>query len=63
MKARKERRLLRLLERQPKLRELFQLGNCLVWVTPSGKALVIDPGEGKEKLADAEIDELFRAKK
>jgi Ca-activated chloride channel family protein len=53
----------RLLERQPKLKEVFQLGNALVWITPSGTALVIDPNEGKEKLPDAEIDTLFRQKK
>ena len=53
----------RLLERQPKLKEVFQLGNALVWITPSGTALVIDPNEGKEKLADAEIDTLFKSKK
>jgi Ca-activated chloride channel family protein len=53
----------RLLERQPKLKEVFQLGNYLVWVTPSGAALVIDINDGKEQLSDAEIDTLFVAKK
>jgi Ca-activated chloride channel homolog len=53
----------RLLERQPKLKEVFQLGNALVWITPSGTALVIDPNDGKEKLPDAEIDTLFKQKK
>src|SRR6202035_2389767 len=32
----------RMLEKQPKMREVFTLGNHVVWVTPSGKALVID---------------------
>lgn len=53
----------RLLERQPKLKEVFQLGNALVWLAPSGKALVIDPSTGADKLTDAEIDALFLAKK
>jgi Ca-activated chloride channel family protein len=42
---------------------LLRLGNRLVWVTSSGTALVIDPNEGKETLADKEIDGLFTAKK
>jgi len=49
----------RLLERQPQLKELFKLGNQLVWVTPNRSALVIDTKDGKEKLSDAEIDQLF----
>jgi Ca-activated chloride channel homolog len=52
-----------LLERQPRLREVMKLGNFIVWVTPSGAALVIDPNEGKEKLGDAEIEALFKPKK
>jgi Ca-activated chloride channel homolog len=53
----------RILEKQPKVKDLFRLGNHLVWVTPSGTALVIDANNGKEKLTDAEIDKLFTAKK
>jgi Ca-activated chloride channel family protein len=53
----------RILERHKKVKEVFQLGNYLVWVTPSGTALVIDTSEGKEKLTDEEIDKLFVAKK
>ena len=53
----------RILERQPKMKDVFQLGNHLVWVTPNGTALVIDTTEGKDKLEDAEIDKLFVAKK
>jgi len=52
-----------LLERHPKLKEVFELGNHLVWVTPSNKALVIDTSEGREMLTDEEIDRLFIAKK
>ena len=53
----------RMLERHRKVKEVLQLGNYLVWVTPSGAALVIDGKHGKEKLTDKEIDALFVAKK
>jgi Ca-activated chloride channel homolog len=53
----------RLLEKHPELKDVFRLGNHLVWVTPSGTALVIDARNGKDKLSDAEIDKLFAAKK
>ena len=53
----------KLLERDKKLKEVFQLGNHLVWVAPSGTALVIDTNDGKDKLSDEEIDKLFVAKK
>jgi Ca-activated chloride channel family protein len=49
----------RILERQPQAREVFKLGNHLVWVTPSGTALAIDANDGQEQLADAAIDKLF----
>src|SRR5262249_46905592 len=39
----------RILERHPEVREVFQLGNYLVWITPSGTALVIDTTDGKEE--------------
>ncbi|MCS7045852.1 MAG: VIT domain-containing protein [Gemmataceae bacterium] len=51
----------RILERHPKMREVFQLGNWIVWVTPSGTALIIDQGAGREDLSDEEIDRLFLA--
>ncbi len=53
----------KLLARQPKLRDVFRLGNYLLWVTPNGTALVIDTGTGKDNLRDDEIDKLFIAKK
>jgi Ca-activated chloride channel family protein len=53
----------RILQRQPKVKDVFKLGNYLVWVTPSGTALVIDANDGQEKLSDKEIDGLFVAKK
>ena len=49
----------RILERQPSVRDVFRLGNHLVWVTPSGTALVIDTSDGREELSDADIDRLF----
>jgi Ca-activated chloride channel family protein len=53
----------RILERQPQIRDVFKLGNHVVWITPNGTALVIDTNDGKEKLSDPEIDQLFVAKK
>jgi Ca-activated chloride channel homolog len=53
----------RFLERHPEIREVFQLGNYIVWVTPSGKALVIDQSAGQEEMSDAAIDGLFFAAK
>lgn len=52
-----------LLKKHPGLKKVFGLGNHLVWITPSGTALVIDASNGKEKLSVAEIDKLFVAKK
>jgi Ca-activated chloride channel family protein len=52
-----------LLKQQPKMKEVLQLGNHLVWVTPNKTALVIDTTQGKEDLSDAEIDKLFVAMK
>jgi Ca-activated chloride channel family protein len=49
----------RILEKHPEVKHVFRLGNYLVWVAPSGKALVIDASHGKEKLTDAEIASLF----
>jgi Ca-activated chloride channel family protein len=53
----------RILEKQPQMREVFQLGNHVVWVTPSGSALIIQPDSGQESMTDAEIDWLFVARK
>ena len=53
----------RVLERHPGMRDVYRLGNHVVWVAPSGTALVIDPADGKEQLTDAEIDALFTPKK
>jgi hypothetical protein len=53
----------RMLERHPQMREVFQLGNRVVWVTPSRSVLVIEPAAGEERMSDAEIDRLFVATK
>jgi Ca-activated chloride channel family protein len=53
----------RLLERHPEIKPVLQLGNYLVWVAPSGTALIIDANDGKKELTDAEIDKLFEVKK
>ena len=53
----------RILERQPRMRAVFGLGNYLVWVTPSGNALIIDLNDGRTEMPDADIDRLFVAKK
>jgi Ca-activated chloride channel family protein len=53
----------RILERHPNMRRVFQLGNYLVWVTPSQDALVIDTNAGAEEMPDADIDRLFVAPK
>jgi Ca-activated chloride channel family protein len=52
----------RILEKQPQVKDVYRLGNHIVWVTPSGTALVVDTTDGKEKLDDAEIDALFAKK-
>lgn len=50
----------RILEKQPAMKDVFRLGNYLVWVTPSGVALVVDQHNGMETLSDGEIDALFQ---
>ena len=43
------------------MREVFGLGNYLVWVTPSGTALIVDQNDGRTEMPDADIDRLFAA--
>lgn len=50
----------KLLEKQPGMKDVLVLGNHVVWVTPSGTAIIIDPREGKESIDDAVIEQLFR---
>jgi len=51
----------RILERHALVKDVYALGNYLIWVTPSGKALIIDAGAGLETMPDADIDRLFVA--
>jgi hypothetical protein len=53
----------RILQKRPELKDVFGLGNHLVWVTPSGTALVVDTKDGKCELSDKDIDQLFAVKK
>jgi len=53
----------RILERHPDVREVFRIGNYLVWVTPNRTALILDASNGSEQMADEEIDRLFVAQK
>lgn len=53
----------RVLEKQPQMKDVYRLGNHIVWVTPSGEALLIDSKEGAEEMKDDAIDQLFLAKK
>jgi len=49
----------RILEKHPEMKDVFRLGNHVVWISPSGTALVIDQNDGKDKLEDTEIEVLF----
>lgn len=49
----------KILEKQPKMKEVFALSQNVVWITPNGTALVIDPNDGKEELTDEEIAKLY----
>src|SRR5262249_38503158 len=53
----------RILELQPQMKDVYRLGNHVVWMAPNGTALVVDTSEGKVKLDDEEINKLFVAKK
>jgi Ca-activated chloride channel family protein len=49
----------KILESKPEMKDVFRLGNHLVFVTPSQTALVIDANDGKDKLTDDEVAALF----
>jgi Ca-activated chloride channel family protein len=49
----------RILEKNSRMKDVYRLGNYLVYVTPSKVALIVDSNDGKEKLTDEEIDKLF----
>jgi Ca-activated chloride channel family protein len=48
-----------LLKKHPELKEVFQLGQRIVWVTPSGTVLVVGD-DGSDKMTDDEIESLFK---
>jgi Ca-activated chloride channel family protein len=52
-----------ILAKHPEIKDVYLLGNHTVWIAPSGIALVIDANDGKEKLEEKEIEELFTVKK
>jgi Ca-activated chloride channel family protein len=52
----------RILEKHPEMRDVFRLGNYLVWVTPSDTALVVDTTTGAEEMSDEAIEALFSRK-
>ena len=49
----------RLLAQQPTLKDVFRVGNHLVWIAPSGTALIIDADTGLETFEDGAIAALF----
>jgi Ca-activated chloride channel family protein len=49
----------RILERHRQVKDVYTLGNYVIWVTPSNKALIIDANHGAETMTDAVIDALF----
>jgi Ca-activated chloride channel family protein len=49
----------KILERHPQVKDVYLLGNYVIWVTPSGKALVIDANAGAETMENVAIDALF----
>ena len=49
----------KILERHPEVKDVYALGNYVIWVTPSGKALIIDRNAGREELPNADVDALF----
>jgi Ca-activated chloride channel family protein len=48
-----------ILDRQPKMREVFGLGNYLIWISPSGTALIVDQNDGQTEMTNEDIDRLF----
>ena len=42
----------KILDKHPEIRDVFRLGNHLVWISPSGTALIVDANSGKEELDD-----------
>lgn len=53
----------KLLTKEPSLKDLFRLGNHLVYVLPSKTALIIDTNDGRATLEDDEVDRLLKPAK
>jgi Ca-activated chloride channel homolog len=51
-----------ILEKYPEMKDVFRLGNHVVWISPSGTALVIDQNNGQETISDSELQALFGKK-
>jgi Ca-activated chloride channel family protein len=51
-----------ILAKQPQMKDVFKLGNHVLWIAPNGTALVIDSEDGKDRITDREIDMLFASK-
>ncbi len=52
----------KLLDLHPELKDVYVLGNHVVWMTPNGTALVIDASQGKTTIGDSEIEKLFASR-
>ena len=52
----------KILEKNPKMKDVFRLGNHLVFVTPSKTALIVDTSDGKVAMTDDEVTALFTPK-
>ena len=53
----------KILAKNPAMKDVFRLGNHLVYVTPNKMALIVDAGAGLEKIDDSEVEKLFVVKK
>ncbi|MBI1831582.1 MAG: VWA domain-containing protein [Planctomycetes bacterium] len=49
-----------ILKLHPEVKDVYALGNYVIWVTPSGKALIIDRNAGRETIPASEIEALFK---
>jgi Ca-activated chloride channel family protein len=48
-----------ILAAHPEMKDVFRLGNSVVWISPSGTALIVDQNDGKEEMTGDEIEALF----
>jgi Ca-activated chloride channel family protein len=52
----------KILEKHAGMKDVYRLGNHVVWVAPCGTALVLDQNNGQESMTDSEIAALFAKK-